>query len=87
MDDYKNNIDIWMRAIEELNIGENEYLREREMEKELPWDFVDIGVDKEFLVKELQKAKDIQLTTECREKCSNCGMRKRFPNCMIISKK
>lgn len=86
LDDYKDNFNIWKNAIEELGMEENEYLKPRDMEKELPWDIVDISVDKEFLKKELKKAEEVALTSECRTKCSNCGIRKRFPNCMVIAK-
>lgn len=86
LDDYKDNFNIWKNAIEELGMEENEYLKPRDMERELPWDIVDISVDKEFLKKELKKAEEVALTPECRTKCSNCGIRKRFPNCMVIAK-
>ena len=86
LDDYRDNLHIWKKAIEELGIEENEYLRERNLDEILPWDFVDVGVDKEFLKKELDKAQKASLTPECRTSCSACGMRKRFPNCMVIAK-
>jgi len=86
LDDYKDNFNIWKKAMEELGMGENEYLRARDLEETLPWDMVEISVDKEFLKKELKQAENVALTPECRTKCSNCGMRKRFPNCMVIAK-
>ena len=86
LDDYKDNFNIWKRAMEELGMDENEYLRARDMNEELPWDIVEISVDKEFLKRELKQAENVALTPECRTKCSNCGMRKRFPNCMVIAK-
>lgn len=85
LDDYKDNFNIWKRAIEELGIKEEDYLQKRDIDQDLPWDMVEISVDKEFLKKELKQAEQITLTPECRSKCSNCGMRKRFPNCMVIS--
>ena len=86
LDDYKDNFHIWKHAMEELGIEENQYLKAKDIDSELPWDIVDIGVDKEFLKKELEKAELATLTPQCREACSACGMRKRFPNCMVISK-
>ncbi len=85
LDDYKDNFNIWKRAIEELGIKEEDYLQKRDIDQDLPWDMVEISVDKEFLKKELKQAEQVTLTPECRSKCSNCGMRKRFPNCMVIS--
>lgn len=85
LDDYKDNFHIWKRAMEELAIQEGDYLGAKDIEGELPWDMVEISVDKEFLKKELKQAENVALTPECRTKCSNCGMRKRFPNCMVIA--
>lgn len=86
LDDYKDNFNIWKNAIKELGLGENEYLQPRDLEATLPWDFVDISVDKEFLKKELVKAQEASLTPECRTSCSACGVRKRFPKCMVLAK-
>ena len=55
------------------------------MENDLPWDMVDIGVEKSFLLREYKKAEEGALTPDCREICSGCGMKKRFPNCLKIA--
>jgi len=47
--------------------------RDRSYDEILPWDHIDIGVSKEFLIKENEKALKGQTTPHCREKCSNCG--------------
>ena len=86
LDDYKDNFNIWKNAMKEVGLGETEYLKSRGLDQVLPWDFVDISVDKEFLKKELEKAQEADLTPECRTSCSACGMRKRFPKCMVIAK-
>ncbi|STO30865.1 radical SAM family uncharacterized protein [Fusobacterium necrogenes] len=85
LDDYKDNFNIWKKAIDDLKFGEDEYLRARDIDEKLPWDIVEISVDKEFLKKELEQARNAALTPECRTRCSNCGIRKRFPNCMVIA--
>ena len=81
LDDYRDNYSIWMEAIEELGLDPKKYLGSRDLEGTLPWDIVDIGVKKEFLVRELEKSKIASLTPECRISCSNCGMLEIFPNC------
>ena len=48
-------------------------LRERGLDEILPWDFIDIGVTKEFLAREWQRAHEAVVTPNCREKCSGCG--------------
>ena len=49
------------------------YTRAREYDEILPWDFVDIGVKREFMQNENEKAKQAAVTPNCREKCSGCG--------------
>ncbi|MBE6683357.1 MAG: TIGR03960 family B12-binding radical SAM protein [Ruminococcaceae bacterium] len=39
----------------------------------LPWDFIDIGVTKKFMLKEYEKSKMAETTPDCRTKCSGCG--------------
>jgi hypothetical protein len=48
--------------------------RERSYDEILPWDFIDIGVSKEFLIRENEKAKKEELTGDCRQGCRNCGI-------------
>ena len=85
LDDYRDNYDIWIGAAQELGIEEKTYLGARELDQELPWDMVDIGVDKSFLLRENEKAREGALTPDCRKQCSGCGMKKRFPNCLKIA--
>ena len=64
----------WMEAIEETGLDTDFYLRrERSLDENFPWDFIDIGVTKEFLKSEYLKAKEGIVTPNCREKCSGCG--------------
>lgn len=66
--------DLWMEAFEELGIDPNFYnMRERSYEEVLPWDHIDIGVTKDFFIKENEKSKAAVTTPHCREKCSGCG--------------
>ncbi|NLZ81863.1 MAG: TIGR03960 family B12-binding radical SAM protein [Clostridiales bacterium] len=66
--------DKWMEAFEETGIDINFYnTRERDLEEILPWDFIDIGVTKQFLQRELKRAKEGKVTPNCRQACSKCG--------------
>ena len=47
--------------------------RNRPNDEHLPWDHIDIGVTKEFLMKERAKAYESQTTPHCRLQCSGCG--------------
>ncbi len=64
----------WMKAFENTGIDIEFYnLRERKAEEIFPWDFIDIGVTKEFLRKEWERAMKAEVTPNCRVKCSGCG--------------
>ena len=73
------NFEIWKEAIKECNIDEEYYLyRERSYDEILPWDFIDIGVNREYLVAENEKAKRAELTQNCRKGCTGCGINVNF---------
>ena len=64
----------WIDAFNACNIDMAFYYnRERSFDELLPWDFIDIGVSKEFLKKEYENAKQGIVTPNCREKCAGCG--------------
>ncbi len=66
--------DRWIEAFEECGINTDFYtMRERDLDEIFPWDFIDVGVTKEFLVREWQNAKAENVTPNCRMKCSGCG--------------
>ncbi|TDT68105.1 radical SAM family uncharacterized protein [Hypnocyclicus thermotrophus] len=82
-DSWKNKFDFeyWLESMKELNIDYNDYLRQRDENETLPWDFVDIGVSKKFLLNEWEKSKQEILTIDCRENCAACGIKKYVPEC------
>lgn len=68
------DFDKWMKAFEICGINPDFYnTRERSYDEILPWDFIDIGVTKKFLINENEKAKQAATTANCREKCAGCG--------------
>ena len=69
--------DIWKEAFAETGIDIEFYtLRERNTDEILPWDFIDAGVTKEFLIREWKQAKGEFVTPNCRQKCAGCGARR-----------
>lgn len=67
----------WEQAIRETGIDLAFYTsRERSTDELLPWDFIDIGVTKEFLKREWKRAKEETVTPNCRMKCAGCGVMK-----------
>ncbi len=68
---------IWMDAFAETGIDPEFYtLRERSLDEMFPWDFIDAGVTKEFLIREYQNALKEHVTKNCRMQCSGCGVGK-----------
>ena len=68
------NYDKWMKAFAENGIDMEFYnCRERSEEEIFPWDFIDVGVTKSFLLREYKRAKDEKITPNCRQACANCG--------------
>ena len=66
--------DIWKEACQETGIDMEFYtMRERDTAEILPWDFIDAGVTKRFLIHEWEQAKAETVTPNCRQKCSGCG--------------
>ncbi len=66
--------DLWMQAFENTGVDIAFYnLRERELDEVLPWDFIDIGVSKEFLKREWKNALEEKVTPNCRMQCAGCG--------------
>ena len=64
----------WIEAIEECGLSLDFYaFRERNDDELFPWDFIDIGVSKAFLLKEYKKAARGEITQNCRAGCSGCG--------------
>ncbi len=71
--EYYNN-ERWLETIEECGLSVDFYThRERPVDEILPWDFIDCGVTKEFLVREWEKARREQVSENCRQKCQGCG--------------
>ncbi len=67
----------WLELFDECGIDPAFYAnRTRSFDEILPWDHLDYGVNKSFLLSEYQKALSSRTTPNCREKCSGCGAAK-----------
>lgn len=66
--------DRWMDVFARSGIDPSFYAnRRRQTSEVLPWDVIDCGVTKEFLIREYEKAHAGVTTPNCREHCSGCG--------------
>ena len=65
----------WTEAFDECNIDMNFYsTRKREYDEILPWDHIDCGVSKEFLIRENEKALKAETSHDCRNGCLACNI-------------
>lgn len=72
-DQYRH--DLWLEAFREEGLDPDFYaLRERALDELLPWDHLDAGVTKEFLLREWKKALKEERTQDCRKGCVGCGV-------------
>lgn len=68
------DFDAWMDIFRTVGLEPDFYAcRRREYEEILPWDHLDYGVSKRFLMEENQKAHRAVTTPNCRQQCSHCG--------------
>lgn len=69
--------DKWMECFEACGIDIGFYTTRTRAENEIfPWDFIDCGVTKEFLLREWKKAKEQTVSPNCRDMCQGCGVRR-----------
>lgn len=66
----------WLNAFAACGISAEFYALRRRPEDEIfPWDFIDVGVTKEFMLREWHTAHEERVTPNCRMRCSGCGAR------------
>lgn len=70
------NSDIYDKAFEECDINTDWYLSIKDKKEKLPWDLIDTGISKEFFKLEYERAKDANITKDCRNGCNGCGLTK-----------
>lgn len=68
------NFEQWMSVFQDLEVDPAFYAnRHREFGEIFPWDHLDYGIRKEFLIEECRRAYRGETTPNCREKCAGCG--------------
>ena len=66
---------LWLQAFEACEVDPDFYtVRERAFDEFLPWDHIDAGVNKAYLLSEYKKAVAAQCTDDCRLGCTGCGL-------------
>ena len=73
------NYSYWFDAFNTCGIDPDFYTVRGYAEEEiLPWDTIDVGIRKPFLLRERHRAYDATITPDCREGCAGCGA-----NCLL----
>ena len=86
--------EVWHDTAKELGINLAELAQKQySTEENLPWDFINIGVDKEWFINEYKTALSEQNSTDtptivptCETKCVNCGVCKNLKTHKILAK-
>lgn len=72
---YGGGLGAWRRALNETKISIEDVIGTgRDTEAVYPWDIVNVGVSREFLLAERDKAFGGNITSPCSVKCSKCGL-------------
>jgi len=65
----------WQQAFVDCGIDPEWYLRARRLDEILPWDHIDAGISRQFLLKEREQSLSEAATPDCRKgSCSACGV-------------
>ncbi|MCO4745625.1 MAG: TIGR03960 family B12-binding radical SAM protein [Proteobacteria bacterium] len=76
-DAWREHLDVaaWMKAIDDIGYDVKDALRERSVYERLPWDHIDIMIDKEWFVADWQRAMELKWAQDCRHRrCHACGV-------------
>ncbi len=73
--DEQRDFGAWTQAFAESGLDSSFYAyRERPVDEVFPWDVVDVGVSKRFLLEEYRRSRRGELRSDCREQCHGCGI-------------
>ncbi len=72
---FGNALSSWLKALKMNKKTLEDYLRPRDFDEDLPWDFIDLKISKDYLIKEYYRAKNGIATPPCKvEVCKKCGV-------------
>ncbi len=75
--------DVYQQAFEECGVDMQKYIGEWSIDEPLPWEFIDSGVSRNYLLKQRELAYQAVTTQNCREGCNGCGANK-MGRCTIV---
>ena len=66
----------YAEAFDALGVDVNAIVSEKSLDELLPWDFVNVGVTKQYFKREYNRAMQAQTTPSCTKQCNGCGLKK-----------
>ena len=80
LDGWAESVDFekWYAALDRCGVKPSEYTREFGEGEVLAWDYMDIFVEKAYLLKERKRAYEQKVTGSCFSGCKGCGMQKEY---------
>ena len=72
--DEQFHFDTWMEVFRDLGVDPAFYANRTIAEDEItPWEHLDYGVTKQYLIREYHKAREAKTTQPCNRSCAGCG--------------
>src|SRR5699024_11001254 len=65
----------YAEAFDALGVDVNAIVSEKSLDELLPWDFVNVGVTKQYFKREYNRAMQAQTTPSCTKQCNGCGLK------------
>jgi Uncharacterized protein conserved in bacteria (DUF2344)/Radical SAM superfamily len=66
--------DLYENWLKENGDAAESFFGKRDVNDELPWNFIDTGIDRTFLLEELRRAETGEKTAACYDFCAGCGL-------------
>ena len=66
----------YRKAFEKCGVNVAEIVGQKSLDSVLPWDFVDMGVEKRYFLREYDKAMHAETSPSCNKQCNGCGLKK-----------
>ncbi len=86
---WDENLDknLWEKTAIDLGFSIDEEAQKTfALEEELPWDIIDAGLDKNWLIEQYKNALEAKSITPCEFECVKCGVCKNFKTHKVLDK-
>ena len=71
-------LDEWYNALSDCGLKTTDFTREYGEDEILPWDFIDLFIDKDFLLRERHAAYEGKVSGGCQAGCKACGIQRAY---------